>query len=126
MLAGAGQEAAASAVVQRKASEYAEEYGVLERGMKIGIQPHPDAAAPAHCIAPDDIQPLLALLLTLPHGALKYSHAVEGLVETSNNVASVQPDEAASTAAGATSVSYTVVTASRSSMMHALEAVRDR
>lgn len=46
-----------------------------------------------------------------------------GLVETSNNVASVQP--AAGPAAAGAAVTYTVVTSTRSSFGPALEAVRD-
>ena len=52
----------------------------------------------------------------LPHGALKYSHAIEGLVETSNNVASAH--------LSADGTSYELVTATRSSITPALERVR--
>jgi dipeptidase D len=57
---------------------------------------------------------LLHLLRTLPHGVLSMSREVEGLVETSNNVAIVTtaPD------------AVEVTTSTRSSVMPALEAAR--
>lgn len=85
----AGQQAAAAALVASRASELTAEYGSLEKDMAIGLSPA--GGAPAACLAPADAERLLALLTALPHGALKYSHTVPGLVETSNNVASIQP-----------------------------------
>lgn len=59
---------------------------------------------------------LLTLLTALPHGVVKMSAAVPGLVETSTNLAAIKPDASAST--------FTIQTSTRSSHGPALEAVR--
>lgn len=48
------------------------------------------APFPEHCLADDAAHRLLGLLLLVPHGPWKMSHAISGLVETSNNLASCQ------------------------------------
>ena len=58
------------------------------------------------------------LLLILPHGVWKKSHTMEGLVETSTNLASVKAEEGA---AGHTA--FTITTSTRSSLTPALEQV---
>jgi dipeptidase D len=58
----------------------------------------------------------LALLEALPHGVLAMSHEIEGLVETSTNLAVVQLAEGA----------LEILMSSRSSVASALEAVRRR
>ena len=72
--------------------------------------------AQAECLSAGAQDSLLGLLRALPHGVLKYSHAIPGLVETSNNLASVAAD----------GDSYRIVCSSRSSIMEALEDVRGR
>lgn len=64
------------------------EYGHKEPDLSISV--HPAAAAPTVLDA-KHAQGVVDLLRTLPHGPLKYSHVVPGLVETSNNVASIKP-----------------------------------
>lgn len=59
---------------------------------------------------------LLALILLMPHGPWKMSHAVPGLVETSNNLASVHHNGAA----------FDITTSTRSSVDAGLEGLRDR
>jgi len=61
-------------------------------------------------------QTLLAVLLSLPHGPLKFSHAIPSLVETSSNLASVSVGES----------DATILCSSRSSIGTALEATRDK
>jgi len=116
---GAPAEAAAAAVVAAAAAAYAQEYGTLEKGLSLALSPAAGGGPPT-CLPPADAARLLALVRGLPHGALKASHAVPGLVETSNNVASV-----ASTPDGAGGVRFLIITSTRSSLAPALEAVRD-
>ena len=71
---------------------------------------------PEKCLTKQSQTDLVGLLRTLPHGVLKYSHDVEGLVETSNNLASVQISEN----------KVTIVCSTRSSISEALESQRER
>ncbi|KAG1658662.1 hypothetical protein FOA52_007868 [Chlamydomonas sp. UWO 241] len=123
------------AVVATLADKLRSEYGLLEAGMALRLAPAP-LALPAlpvsRVLAPAAAGKLLRMAAALPHGVIKKSHAIAGLVETSNNVASIKPSaEAPSSAspaassAGSSSVSYTVVAVTRSSLGHALEVVRD-
>ena len=90
------------------------EYGSLEKDMRVSLVGLEDA--PAECLSAEAQGNLMGLLRTLPHGALKYSHTIPGLVETSNNLASVAPVDG----------NYLVVCSSRSSIMEALEDIRLR
>ncbi len=90
------------------------EFGTLETALRVTLAGLD--AAPAECLSAGAQTSLLGLLRALPHGVLKYSHAIPGLVETSNNLASVAPDGG----------HYRIVCSSRSSIMEALEDVRDR
>lgn len=76
--------------LRRVEREAKEEFGTLETGLRFEIDDLAPDAAPAAAFAPDAAARLVTLLLALPHGPIKYSHAVEGLVETSNNVASLK------------------------------------
>ena len=90
------------------------EYGSLEKDMRVSLVGLEDA--PAECLSAEAQGNLIGLLRTLPHGVLKYSHTIPGLVETSNNLASVAPVDG----------NYLVVCSSRSSIMEALEDIRLR
>lgn len=116
ILVPAGQEAAAQAAVEQRQQLLATEYGKLESDLSIALTAISSGSS-SLCIADGDVERVLALLALLPHGPLKYSHAVPGLVETSSNLASIQP--AGSAAEG--KQQYVVVTSTRSSLMHALE-----
>lgn len=106
------------AIVQQSLVAAQSEYGLLETNLVVSVNDHDDAEET--CPAPleaDSARRLVALLLSLPHGPLKYSHAMKDLVETSNNVASISftdNDQAK------------VLCSSRSSVSAALEATRDR
>ncbi len=65
----------------------------MEAGLSLQLQPIRPAGAGgvAAVVAPEDAARLLALLRALPHGPLRFSAAVPGLVATSSNVASVKP-----------------------------------
>jgi dipeptidase D len=54
------------------------EYGQLEKTLHVGITHTPGDAVPQQALVPEGADRLLAMLLTLPHGVLKHSHAVEG------------------------------------------------
>lgn len=114
LCADAAAAEAARAAVAARAAELAEEYGTLETGLAVAVEVGEPAGAEP--LAPESTERLLSLLALLPHGALKYSHAIEGLVETSNNVASAH--------LSADGTSYELVTATRSSITPALERVR--
>lgn len=71
----------------------------------------------------------MTLLLTLPHGVIKRSHTVSGLVETSTNLASVSPvffEEKEEKEEGKPPriSSFKISCSTRSSFMPALEATR--
>lgn len=105
-------------IVCRHSAAFKEEYGAIERDAAITLTDF--AAAPSctgvQCILPAELSRLLTAILSLPHGVIKYSHAVANLVETSNNVASVKEAEGAGT--------FTVQCSTRSSLMPALERCR--
>lgn len=48
------------------------------------------ADAPAHCIDRDTQRRLILALYACPHGVMGMSHSIEGLVETSTNLASIK------------------------------------
>ena len=54
----------------------AAEYGALESDLALRWVPM--ARAPDQALEPADAGKVLALLLTLPHGVVKYSHAMPG------------------------------------------------
>lgn len=115
----------ASSCVACRFASFQQEYGLKEPALAITAAPA--AAPPTACLIPAAGQQLVDLLLTLPHGVMKHSHAVQGLVETSTNLASIKPVDA-SAAAGSASViskaSFAVQCSTRSTLMPALEQVR--
>lgn len=97
-----------------------EEYGLLEKRLEITIKTKESSEEEEdHCaLTKSSAQTLLAVLLSLPHGPIKFSHAISSLVETSSNLASVSID-------GKDNVA-TILCSSRSSIGSALEATRDK
>ncbi len=66
-------------VVAQRGGLLLAEYGHKESHLHIGATDvEAGQAAVLHALTPDCTERLLTLLLTLPHGVLKYSHAVEG------------------------------------------------
>mmetsp|Transcript_16227 Transcript_16227/g.35507 ORF Transcript_16227/g.35507 Transcript_16227/m.35507 type:complete len:576 (+) Transcript_16227:34-1761(+) len=107
---------AAKASVVRRARAFREEYGLLEKQLTVDARIRQKVpAATTQCFSAADTTRILSAIRTLPHGPLKMSHAVEGLVETSNNVASVHTS----------TQGVRVVISTRSSLGDALETVRD-
>jgi dipeptidase D len=64
----------------------------------------------------DSTMRLLSVLMALPHGPIKYSHAMTDLVETSSNVASLRTEEDKAS----------ILCSTRSSIASALEVTRDK
>lgn len=112
----------ARSVVAAKFAEAKAEFGLKEHTMCIRMAPAELALGTV--VAPTDALRMLALLRTLPHGPVKFSHAMPGLVETSNNLAMIRPS--APPAKGTRTMHYTIATMTRSALGSALEAVRDR
>ncbi|KAL3141936.1 hypothetical protein ABBQ32_004586 [Trebouxia sp. C0010 RCD-2024] len=106
-------------LVSQQALLLKEEYGHLEKDMSIDIFDHPQRAPTVMTV--ESQTKLLMLLSTLPHGVIKWSHAVPGLVETSNNLAAVKPSSSTDSEA-----KYTIIMSTRSSLTHAMEVQRAR
>lgn len=64
------------------------EYGAVEPKLAIELRPADDP--PATVIDNEPAARFIDLLLALPHGAHSMSHDIEGLVETSNNMATIK------------------------------------
>jgi len=109
----AAERAAAEAAVAACHEQTRAEFGLVERDAAVALAPAGEPAATVLDAAA--AARLVALVRTLPHGVVKRSHALPGLVETSSNTASVKKVPGG----------YQVVTCSRSSLGHALERTRD-
>ena len=70
------------------AAEVAEEYGAIEKNIKLGYEPVESGAAAA--IDEMTAWNLVTALCASPHGVLKMSQEIENFVETSTNLASVK------------------------------------
>ncbi len=68
---------AAAGAVNRVSQALKLEYGSLEQTMEVSVG-QGQGPVPKQALSPDSAQRLLALLLMLPHGVLKYSHTVPG------------------------------------------------
>ena len=104
--------------VSAAAVDARDEFGMLETSLDVTlmeVEPTANTCAPLTASA---AQRLLCTVLALPHGPVKMSHAVEGLVETSNNIAKVS--------LAATAGRAEVLLSTRSSVRAALDATRDR
>lgn len=102
------------------------EYGSLETGLQVQVTTVDDGEFCSSSSTPPPLneasaKTLLAMVLALPHGAIKYSHAIPDLVETSNNVASLQ---LVTTPEGKDRA--VLLTSTRSSIATALETIRDK
>jgi len=93
------------------------EYGLLDKAVKVSASKSECAEGTTALDAQSALK-LANVLLAIPHGALKYSAAVDDLVETSNNLASCALPEDAQEAR--------IVLSTRSSLMPALDAAREK
>jgi len=104
----------AQIIVSKREQGLNKEFGSKEKNLKINFAGLDDS--PDKTLTEDSQAALVGLLRTIPHGVLKYSHDVEGLVETSNNLAAVKCDGG----------NYNIVSSTRSSISDALELQRER
>ena len=104
----------AQIIVSRRSDALSKEFGSMETNLQVNLSGLNDS--PDKTLTKDSQTKIISLLRTLPHGVLKYSHDVEGLVETSNNLASVKMG----------GINITVHCSTRSSIAEALEAQRER
>ena len=63
-------------LVSQQALSLKEEYGHLEKDLNINVYDHPERSSSV--LTQDSQTKLLTLLTTLPHGVIKWSHAVPG------------------------------------------------
>jgi len=101
-------------IVSNKESAFKKEFGSLETKMQVNLSGL--NSSPKNTLTIDCQINLINLLRILPHGVLKYSHDVKGLVETSNNLASVKNNKN----------TYNIACSTRSSIAEALEFQRER
>jgi len=95
------------------------EYGILETKLNVVAKVATmDDNAEISPLDAKSASTLLSILLALPHGPLKFSHSIPDLVETSNNIASI---DMASNDAEAI-----ILCSTRSSIGEALEIARDK
>jgi dipeptidase D len=92
---------------------YRDELKGVDDGLSIELRPTEDDGVAVLNL--DTRNRLVRLLMSLPHGVLGMSRDIDGLVETSSNLASVRHD-------GST---VTILTSSRSSVSSALQSVLD-
>lgn len=104
--------------VRASAMAAVEAYGLLEKKLKVAMNTKDSSEEDHNALTKSSTQTLLAVLLSLPHGPIKFSHAIPSLVETSSNLASVSTDGKRNVA--------TILCSSRSSIGTALEATRDK
>ena len=98
--------------------EYIVEYGDNEPLLSIAMHALAEAPNEHAALKAQDLDRLLTLILGLPHGVIKTSHAMENMVETSNNVASVKMERSGA------ACDVTIQCTTRSSIGPALERVR--
>ncbi|MFN0151187.1 MAG: aminoacyl-histidine dipeptidase [bacterium] len=107
-----GRIAALTALAASERDRALVEFATSDPGLSITVTA---AAVPARVMARRDRDRLVALFAALPSGVLAMSRDIRGLVETSNNLASVRTDGAR----------VVIVTSSRSSVPPALRATLD-
>jgi dipeptidase D len=114
LYAGKGAIQDLSSLAARLQSELRIEFAAEDAALVLSVEPgSPEPGAKV--LAAESARRILHVLNALPHGVLSMSREVEGLVETSNNLAVVTTEKS----------TVTVVTSHRSSVMSALLAVQD-
>ena len=103
-------------VVTAGKAEFDTEFAAIDPGLEIVVEQPDDSEEKREVFNQHARDRLLHLLRTLPHGVLSMSREVEGLVETSNNVAIVTT----------TKGKVEITTSTRSSVMAALHAAREQ
>jgi dipeptidase D len=90
------------------------EYGAREPDLRVTLEVGSEVECKVVSVASS--WRVVELLMALPHGVWKYSHDIEGLVESSTNLAAVRIEDGA----------LVVLLSTRSSIAPALEALRGR
>ncbi|CAM9348359.1 unnamed protein product, partial [Laminaria digitata] len=106
---------AARETVENVLSELKLEFGTKETSLTAHVE-ESDGETEA-CLTRGSAQQFLTLLELLPHGVIKMSHDLEGLVETSSNLAAVTP---------VTNGDYEILCSTRSSLGPSLAHVRKK
>ncbi|MBD5237882.1 MAG: aminoacyl-histidine dipeptidase [Bacteroidales bacterium] len=83
------------AEMQERLAEYSEEikkeYAGIEPSMKFEVE---EVESPEYCMDSETSLAMVRAIYSAPHGVISMSHDLEGLVETSTNLASVKMPEA--------------------------------
>ena len=74
-------------IIQGMGDLFKQEFGSIEDSIKISLD---SINTSENILTNDSAMKLITLLNLLPHGVIKMSHEVPGLVETSNNIASIR------------------------------------
>ncbi len=90
------------------------EYGGIEPDIKVELEVIGESECKSVSVASS--WKMAELLMALPHGVWKYSHDIEGLVESSTNLAAIKVEDKA----------LIVLLSTRSSIAQALESLRGR
>ena len=99
--------------IQKMHDVFSKEYGSIEDGFEIKLI---EVEGVSHVLNKETESKIIGLLNILPHGVMKMSHDVPGLVETSNNIASIKTN---------TDVEFMIHCSTRSSLKGSLDDVRD-
>lgn len=103
-----------SELVEKLRPVISDELGGREQGLMAEIKTV--AAAPARAFDEMSHKKTLDLIMSIPHGVDAMNYDIEGLVETSNNLATLSTGDG----------SLVITTSSRSSINSALQSMRDR
>lgn len=115
------QLAAAKEAMASRLAQMREVYGSVEPELLLQLVEAALPQLPDAVVTNQGVHDLIGLLIALPHGPVRLSPAMEGLVETSNNVASIKPGIASDGKA-----SYSIIVTTRSSFPAALAVERRR
>ena len=111
---GGADQAAVEKIVASEMDDISKELGGTEKGLEIVVEESGDS--PAKVMSEDTTTTLLNLLIALPHGVETMSYDIEGLVETSNNLATIKIEDGKAV----------IGTSTRSSIASALHALSAR
>lgn len=84
------QKEALSVIINELDGDVRQELKAVDPSVKITVN---TADAPAHVVDADTTRRLILGLYSCPHGVMGMSHSIEGLVETSTNLASIKMKE---------------------------------
>ncbi len=112
-VSGADQ-AAVKKIVMAEMDDISKELGGTEKNLEVVVEESGDS--PAKVMSEETTATLLNLLIALPHGVETMSYDIEGLVETSNNLANIKIEEGKAV----------IGTSTRSSIASALHALSAR